>query len=116
MPFDATGDSTSYSFALYGGRDFTLGHYWNLHSALTLGVTSRHETFTLPDVPSGSGSPFQKADDGPRFQGSIRMALEYAFSNLCSAHLGYRFSYVDELRDFDSMPIHKAELGLRWNL
>lgn len=112
IPFNATGDSTSYSFALYGGRDFSIGHHWNLHAALSLGVASRHETFTIHD-PALS---FKKSDDGPRFQGSIRMAIEYAFSNLCAAHIGYRFTYVDDLRDFDSMPIHQAELGLRLNL
>jgi hypothetical protein len=113
IPFDATGDSTSYSFALYGGRDFSITHFWKLHGGISLGVVSRHETFTvqLPSPP-----PVQIADDGPRFQGSIRMALEYAFSDLCAAHLGYRFTYLDDLREFDSMPIHQAELGLRLNL
>jgi hypothetical protein len=122
IPFDATGDSTSYSFALYGGRDFTLGHSWNLHSALTLGVTSRYDTFTLPDVPDpriappDPDFPYQQSDDDLLFQGSIRTALEYAFSDLCSAHLGYRFSYVDNLGDFGSLLVHQAELGLRLNL
>jgi hypothetical protein len=115
IPFNATGDSTSYSFALCGGRDFSVGHFWNLHAGLSLGVANRHETFTLPDVPVG-GSPFQKADDGPRIQGSVRIALEYAFSDLCSTYLGYRFTYLDDLREFDSMPIHQAQLGMRWNL
>ena len=105
---NATGDSTSYSFALYGGRDFSITHFWKLHGGISLGVASRHETFTV------LGS--QIADDGPRFQGSIRLALEYDFSKLCSAHLGYRFSYVEDLRDFDSMPIHQAQIGMRFRL
>jgi hypothetical protein len=54
--------------------------------------------------------------DNLLFQGSIRMALEYAFSDLCAAHIGYRFTYLDDLREFDSMPIHQVELGLRLNL
>lgn len=114
-PFSATGGSTSYSFALYGGRDFSITHFWKLHGGISLGVASRHETFTLPDVPV-NGSPFQQTDDGARFQGSIRLALEYDFSKLCSAHLGYRFSYVEDLRDFDSMPIHQAQIGMRFRL
>ena len=105
---NATGDSTSYSFALYGGRDFSITHFWKLHGGISLGVASRHETFTV------LGS--QIADDGPRFQGSIRLALEYDVSKLCSAHLGYRFSYVEDLRDFDSMPIHQAQIGMRFRL
>jgi hypothetical protein len=30
--------------------------------------------------------------------------------------LGYRFTYVDDLEDFDSLLVHQAELGLRWKL
>ena len=115
QPFSASGGSTSYSFALYGGRDFSITHFWKLHGGISLGVASRHETFTLPDVPV-NGSPFQQTDHGTRFQGSIRLALEYDFSKLCSAHLGYRFSYVEDLRDFDSMPIHQAQIGMRFRL
>lgn len=114
-PFSATGDSSSYSLSLYGGRDFSITHFWKLHGGISLGVASRHETFTLPDVPV-NGSPFQQTDDGPRFQGSIRLALEYDVSKLCSAHLGYRFSYVEDLRGFDSMPIHQAQIGMRFRL
>ena len=113
--FNATGDSSSYSLSLYGGRDFSITHFWKLHGGISLGVASRHETFTLPDVPV-NGSPFQQTDDGPRFQGSIRLALEYDVSKLCSAHLGYRFSYVEDLRGFDSMPIHQAQIGMRFRL
>ena len=111
---NATGDSTSYSFALYGGRDFSITHFWKLHGGISLGVASRHETFTVPLLPPFA--PVQIADNGPRFQGSIRLALEYDFSKLCSAHLGYRFSYVEDLRDFDSMPIHQAQIGMRFRL
>ena len=113
-PFSATGGSTSYSFALYGGREFSISHFWKLHVGTSLGVASRHETFTVPLLPPFS--PVQIADNGPRFQGSIRLALEYDFSKLCSAHLGYRFSYVEDLRDFDSMPIHQAQIGMRFRL
>ena len=118
---NATGDSTSYSFALYGGRDFSITHFWKLHGGISLGVASRHETFTLPDFDDprrrpAVPTPYQQTDDGPRFQGSIRLALEYEFSKLCSAHLGYRFSYVEDLRDFDSMPIHQAQIGMRFRL
>jgi hypothetical protein len=109
-----TGASTSRTLAIYGGRDFAIGHSLNLNAGVSLGITYRDETFTVPLPPPDA--PVQIADDGPRFQGSIRLALEYDFSKLCSAHLGYRFSYVEDLREFDSMPIHQAELGLRLNL
>ena len=107
--------------ALYGGRDFSITHFWKLHGGISLGVASRHETFTLPDFDDPRRkptfpTPYQQTDDGPRFQGSIRLALEYDFSKLCSAHLGYRFSYVEDLRDFDSMPIHQAQIGMRFRL
>ena len=111
--FNATGDSSSYSLSLCGGRDFSITHFWKLHGGISLGVASRHETFT---VPLPYGATVQIADDGSRFQGSIRLALEYDFSKLCSAHLGYRFSYVEDLRDFDSMPIHQAQIGMRFRL
>mgnify|MGYP002636907780 CR=1 FL=1 len=111
----ATGASTSRTLAIYGGRDFAIGHSLNLNAGVSIGLTYRDETFTLPDV-LVAGIPFQKADDNLLFQGSIRMALEYAFSDLCAAHFGYRFTYLDDLREFDSMPIHQAELGLRLNL
>jgi hypothetical protein len=113
----ATGASTSRTLAIYGGRDFAVGHSLNLNAGVSLGITYRDETFTLPDVTDPfTNSPFQKADDNLLFQGSIRMALEYAFSDLCAAHIGYRFTYLDDLREFDSMPIHQVELGLRLNL
>jgi hypothetical protein len=111
----ATGASTSRTLAIYGGRDFAIGHSLNLNAGVSIGLTYRDETFTLPDV-LVDGIPFQKADDNLLFQGSIRLALEYAFSDLCAAHFGYRFTYLDDLREFDSMPIHQAELGLRLNL
>ena len=107
----ATGASTSRTLAIYGGRDFAIGHSLNLHAGVSIGLTYRDETFTLPSV---SATP--TADDDLLFQGSIRMALEYAFSDLCAAHIGYRFTYLDDLREFDSMPINQAELGLRLNL
>ena len=107
----ATGASTSRTLAIYGGRDFAMGHSLNLHAGVSIGLTYRDESFTLPSV-----STTPTADDDLLFQGSIRMALEYAFSDLCAAHIGYRFTYLDDLREFDSMPIHQAELGLRLNL
>jgi hypothetical protein len=108
---DATGDSISYSFALYGGYDLTFRHSWNIHTAISLGVSKIDEKITLAHIPA-----LPITASGSNFQGSIRTALEYAFTDLCSAHLGYRFSYVDDLGDFGSMPIHQAELGLRLNL
>ncbi|MBU62394.1 MAG: hypothetical protein CMI26_07820 [Opitutae bacterium] len=111
--FNATGDSNSYSFSLYSGRDFSINHLWKLHAGISLGVASRHETFTVPLPPAPS---IQILDDGARFQGSIRFALEYNVTKLCSAHLGYRFSYLEDLRDFDSMPIHQAHIGMRFKL
>ena len=107
----ATGASTSRTLAIYGGRDFAMGHSVNLHAGVSIGLTYRDESFTLPSV-----STTTTADDDLLFQGSIRMALEYAFSDLCAAHIGYRFTYLDDLREFDSMPIHQVELGLRLNL
>jgi len=108
---DATGNSTSYSLAMYVGRDFQLGHSWHLHSGVSLGVSESDEFFSIP-VPS---VPTFTAD-GSHFQGSIRTALEYSFSDLYAAYLGYRFTYVDDLEDFDSLLVHQAELGLRWKL
>ena len=109
--YDATGDSNSYSLALYGGYDLSFKQAWNIHTAISIGISKSDEKITLTHftVPTYAAS-------GSHFQGSIRMALEYTFSDLCSAHLGYRFSYIDDLREFDSMPIHQAELGLRLNL
>ena len=106
---DATGSSTSYSLAMYVGRDFQLGNSWNLNSRVSLGVNNSHETVILP-------APLTIEADGSHFQGSIRTALEYSFSDLYAAYLGYRFTYVDDLEDFDSLLVHQAELGLRWKL
>jgi len=109
--YDATGDSNSYSLALYGGYDLSVKQSWNIHTALSLGISKSDERITLTHftVPTYAAS-------GSHFQGSIRMALEYAFSDLCAAHVGYRFTYLDELGDFDSMPINQFEFGLRLNL
>jgi len=109
--YDATGDSNSYSLALYGGYDLSFKQVWNIHTAISIGISKSDEKITLTHftVPTYAAS-------GSHFQGSIRMALEYAFSDLCAAHIGYRFTYLDDLREFDSMPIHQAELGLRLNL
>ena len=108
-----TGDSTSYSFALYSGRDFALSDQLNLNLGASLGVSNINEsfTFTIPSLP-----PFPESEEGSRFQGSVRTAIEYAFSDLCSALLGYRFSYTDDLGDFGSLLVHQAQLGMRWNL
>ncbi|MBU62520.1 MAG: hypothetical protein CMI26_08460 [Opitutae bacterium] len=107
----ATGASTSRTLAIYGGRDFAMGNSLNIHAGVSIGLTYRDESFTLPSV-----STTPTADDDLLFQGSFRMALEYAFSDLCEAHIGYRFTYLDELGEFDSMPINQVELGLRLNL
>jgi len=109
--YDATGDSNSYSLALYGGYDLSFKQAWNIHTAISIGISKSDEKITLTHftVPTYAAS-------GSHFQGSIQMALEYAFSDLCAAHIGYRFTYLDDLREFDSMPIHQAELGLRLNL
>ena len=109
--YDATGDSNSYSLALYGGYDLSFKQAWNIHTAISIGISKSDEKITLTHytVPTYAAS-------GSHFQGSIRMALEYAFSDLCAAHIGYRFTYLNDLREFDSMPIHQAELGLRLNL
>jgi hypothetical protein len=110
-PISVEGDSTSYSLAMYVGRDFELGHSWHLHSGVSLGISESDEFFSIPVplVPTFTA-------DGSHFQGSIRTALEYSFSDLCAAYLGYRFTYVDDLEDFDSMPIHQAQIGMRFRL
>jgi hypothetical protein len=112
---DATGNSTSYSLAMYVGRDFELGHSWHLHSGVSLGVSESDEFLSIPDLPDPTSTA-----DGSHFQGSIRTALQYSFSDLFAAYLGYRFTYVDDLEDFevkfDSLLVHQAELGLRWKL
>jgi hypothetical protein len=115
LPFNTkteTGNSTSYSFALYSGRDIALSHQLNLNLGVSLGVANINETFTF----AITGYSHNATEEGSRFQGSIRTAIEYAFSDLCSTHLGYRFSYVDDLGDFGSLLVHQAELGLRLNL
>jgi hypothetical protein len=108
---DATGNSSSYSLAMFVGRDFQLGHSWHLHSGVSLGVSESDECFSIPVplVPTFTA-------DGSNFQGSIRTGLEYDFSDLCAAYLGYRFTYVDDLEEFDSLLVHQAELGLHWKL
>jgi len=115
LPFNTkteTGNSTSFSFALYSGRDIALSDQLNLNLGASLGVANLYETFTFT-IP---GFVYNATEEGSRFQGSIRTAIEYAFSDLCSTHLGYRFSYVDDLGDFGSLLVHQAELGLRLNL
>jgi hypothetical protein len=107
-----TGNSTSFSFALYSGRDIALSDQLNLNLGASLGVANAKETFTFT-IP---GFVYNATEEGSRFQGSIRAALEYRFSDLCSAHLGYKFSYVDDLGDFDSLFVNQAVLGLRLNL
>ena len=119
LPFNTkteTGNSTSFSFALYSGRDFALSDQLNLNLGASLGVSNINEsfTFTIPSPPSLP--PYNATEEGSRFQGSVRTAIEYAFSDLCSAHLGYRFSYTDDLGDFGSLLVHQAQLGMRWNL
>ncbi|MDA1048777.1 MAG: hypothetical protein O3A82_17860 [Verrucomicrobia bacterium] len=117
LPFNTkteTGNSTSYFFALYSGRDIALSHQLNLNLGVSLGVANINETFTF-EIP-GSFTSHNATEEGSRFQGSIRTAIEYAFSDLCSAHLGYRFSYVNDIGDFGSLLVHQAELGLRLNL
>ncbi|MDA1048418.1 MAG: hypothetical protein O3A82_16025 [Verrucomicrobia bacterium] len=120
---DATGNSSSYSLAMYVGRDFQLGHSWHLHSGVSLGVSESDEFLSVQVSPTSSAPTFtgrRVYADGSHFQGSIRTALQYSFSDLFAAYLGYRFTYVDDLEDFevkfDSLLVHQAELGLRWNL
>jgi hypothetical protein len=96
-----------------------LGHSWHLHSGVSLGVSESDEFLSVQVSPTSSAPTFtgrRVYADGSHFQGSIRTALEYSFSDLCAAYLGYRFTYVDDLEDFDSLLVHQAELGLRWKL
>ena len=108
--YDASGDSTSFSFSLYGGHDLAIANSWNLHAGISLGLAKSDEAFSLTGI--GSAAP----EDGSHFQGGLGIAVEYAFSDLCAAHLGYRFTYVGEVGNFASLPINQVELGLRWNL
>ena len=110
----AWGDRRHYSLALYGGHDFQLHHSWRLHTGLSLGAATRHETVNSSSLhASGIGTI---EDRGTTFSGSAKINVDYAFSDLCSAYVGYRFTYIPKLRDFDSLPIHQTELGLRWSL
>jgi hypothetical protein len=110
----AWGDRRHYSLALYGGHDFQLHHSWRLHTGLSLGAATRHETVNSSLLhASGIGTI---EDRGTTFSGSAKINVDYAFSDLCSAYVGYRFTYIPKLGDFDSLPIHQTELGLRWNL
>jgi hypothetical protein len=115
----ATGNSRNYSFSLFVGRDFQLNRSWRIHAGATLGVSLRHEAIgspTLRALFSPNYNDFLIRDEGACFQGSAGIRLDYAFSDLCSTYLGYRFTYVNELGDFDILPINMVELGLRWNL
>jgi hypothetical protein len=109
----AWGDRRHYSLALYGGHDFQLHHSWRLHTGLSLGAATRHETVNSSLLHASIG-PIE--DRGTTFSGSAKINVDYAFSDLCSAYVGYRFTYIPKLRDFDSLPIHQTELGLRWKL
>ena len=109
----ALGDRRHYSLALYGGHDFQLHHSWRLHTGLSLGAATRHESVNS-SLLHGFIGPIE--DRGTTFSGSAKINVDYAFSDLCSAYVGYRFTYIPKLRDFDSLPIHQTELGLRWNL
>ncbi len=106
----ASGDSTSYSLSLHGGRDFPVSPNLNLRTGVSLGVADRREHFTLP----GLGTPFTA--DGSRFHGSLQTSLEYFFGPRCSILFGYRFTYLHSFDSFDSLPLHQAELGLNWDL
>lgn len=110
----AWGDRRHYSLALYGGHDFQLHHSWRLHTGLSLGAVTRHETVNSSSLYSFLFGPIE--DRGTTFSGSAKINVDYAFSDLCSAYVGYRFTYIPKLREFDSLPIHQTELGLRWNL
>jgi len=115
----ASGDSRNYSFSLFVGRDFQLNHSWRIHARATLGFALRHEALgsaTLQAAFDPNYNDFPIRDEGACFQGSTGIQVDYAFSDLCSTYLGYRFTYVNELRHFDAMPINMVELGLRWNL
>ena len=110
----AWGDRRHYSLALYGGHDFQLHHSWRLHTGLMLGAATRHENVNSSLLhSSGIG---QIENRGTTFSGSAKINVDYSFSDLCSAYVGYRFTYIPKLGDFDSLPIHQTELGLRWNL
>ena len=99
--FAASGDSTSYSLSLHGGRDFPVSPNLNLRTGVSLGVADRR-SFTLPESPL-------TADDA-RFHGSLQTSFEYFFSPRCHLLLGYRFTYLPLPLRFP--PIHQAELGL----
>jgi len=110
----AWGDRRHYSLALYGGHDFQLHHSWRLHTGLMLGAATRHETVSSSLLHGSGIGPIENR--GTTFSGSAKINVDYSFSDLCSAYVGYRFTYIPKLGDFDSLPIHQTELGLRWNL
>lgn len=108
--FAASGDSTSYSLSLHGGRDFPVSPNLSLRTGVSLGIADRRESLTLPVIATTITA------DGAQFHGSLQTSLEYFFSPRCHLLLGYRFTYLHALSPFDSLPIHQAELGLNWNL
>jgi len=111
-PLVVEGDSRSNYFSIIGGYDMAISRSWNFRVSLTAGIAKSEESLISFNGIS-LGLPNQSKS---HFQGSAGLALEYAFSQLCAAQLGYRFTYLSEMGSYDALSINQIELGLRWNL
>ena len=111
-PLVVEGDSRSNYFSIIGGYDVAISRSWNFRVSLTAGIAKSEESLISFNGIS-LGLPNQSKS---HFQGSAGLALEYAFSQLCAAQLGYRFTYLSEMGSYEALPINQIELGLRWNL
>jgi len=113
-PVQTAGDSRSNYYSILGGYDLAISRSWNLRTSLAVGVAKSEEELTIIFNPSSSYSVEKESKS--HLRASAGLALEYAFSQLCAAQLGYRFTYLSEMGSYEALPINQIELGLRWNL
>ena len=109
-PNDAVGEMELFSLSAQIGYAFPVTDTLSLSSSFGLGYGSRSNDFTFTPIKS----VFKRyADSSMTFD--LGLGLDYKFSDVMSAYLGYRLMGVSDNGPFDRMTLHLFELGLGAN-
>ena len=111
------GESEVLDLSLNAGFSLPLSESLSLGCSLGFGYASRSDTLELVIPFPLPLSPFQKftTETSSVFSYNLGFSLDYKYSEVMSAHLGYRLMGVSENEPYEQMTLHLFELGLGAN-
>ena len=110
------GESEVLDLSLNAGFSLPLSESLSLGCSLGFGYASRSETLKLV-IPFPGVPPFEKFTTASSsvFSYNLGLFLDYKYSEVMSASLGYRLMGVSENDPYEQMTLHLFELGLGAN-